>query len=69
MNNYVQLDPPVTINMEGNHRLYGVGQGVLVVQVLDHICSKHSVPLPVTIVPGLGRHPFRGDRQLREGSL
>ena len=43
MNLHVQLDPPVTINVAGNHRLYGVGQGVLFVQVLDHIGSKHSV--------------------------
>ena len=60
MNHYVQLNPPVIINVAGNHRLYGVGQGVLVVQVLDHIGCKHSVQLPVTIVPGLGRHLFSG---------
>ena len=58
MNHYVQLDPPVIINVAGNHRLYGDDQGVLVVQVLDHIGSKHSVQLPVTIVPGLGRDLF-----------
>ena len=67
MNHYVQLDPPVTINVAGNHRLYGVGQGVLVVRVLDHICSKHSVLLPVTIVPGLGRHPFSGGSAATRG--
>ena len=60
MHHYVQLDSPVTINVAGNHRLYGVDQGVKVVQVLDHIGSKHSVQLPVTIVPGLGRHLFSG---------
>ena len=60
MNHYVQLDPPVTINVAENHRLYGVGQGVLFVQVLDHIGSKNSVQLPVTVVPGLGRHLFLG---------
>ena len=58
MNHYVQLDPPVIINVAGNHRLYGVGQGVLFVQVWDQISSKHSVQLPVTVVPGLGRHLF-----------
>ena len=30
----------------------------LIVQVLEYIGSKHSVQLPVTIVPGLGRHLF-----------
>ena len=69
MNHYVQLDPPVTINVAGNHRLYGVGQGVLVVQVLNHIGSKHYVQLPVTVVPGLGRHLFSGGSAAREGSL
>ena len=48
------------INVAGNHRLYGVDQGVLVFQVLDHIGSKHSVQLPVTVVPGLGRHLLSG---------
>ena len=68
MNHYVQLDPPVTtVNGEGNHRLYGVGQGVLVVQVLDHIGSKHSVQLPVTVVPGLGRHLFSGGSAATRG--
>ena len=43
MNHYVQLDPPVTINVAGNHRLYVVDQGVLFVQVPDHIGSMHSV--------------------------
>ena len=28
--------------------------------MLDHIGSKHSVQLPVTVVPGLGRHLFSG---------
>ena len=60
MNHYVQLDPPVTLNVAANHRLLAVGQGVLFVQVLDHIGSKHSVQLPVTVVPGLGRHLFSG---------
>ena len=60
MNHYVQLDHPVTINVAGNPRLYGVGQGVLFVQVLDHLSSKHSVQLPVTVVPGLDRHLFSG---------
>ena len=69
MNHYVHLNPPATINVAGNHRLYGVGQGILVVQMLHHLGSKHSVQLhhlgsqhsvqlPVTIVPGLGRHLF-----------
>ena len=67
MNHYVQLDPPVIINVAGNHRLYGVGQGVLVVQVLDHIGSKHSVQLPVTIVPGLVIHLFSGGSAAARG--
>ena len=67
MNHCVQLDPPVTINVAGNHRLYGVRQGVLVVQVLDHIGSKHSVQLPVTVVPGLGRHLFSGESVATRG--
>ena len=67
MNHYVQLDPTETIEVARNHRLYGVGQGVLVVQVLDHIGSKHSVQLPVTIVPGLGRHLFSGGSAATRG--
>ena len=67
MNHYVQLDPPVTTKVAGNHRLYGVGQGVLFVQVLDHIGSKHSVRLPVTVVPGLGRHLFSGGSAAARG--
>ena len=66
MNHYVQLNPPVVINVAGNHRLYGVGQGVLVVQVLDHVGSKHSVQLPVP-VPGLGRHLFSGGSTATRG--
>ena len=31
MNYYVKLDPTVTVNVAGNNRLYGVGQGVLFV--------------------------------------
>ena len=59
MNYYVHLNLPVTtINVAGNHCLYTVDQGVLVVQVLDHLRSKHSVQLPATIVPGLVRHLF-----------
>ena len=70
MNHYVYLNPPATIKVAGNHRLYGVGQGVLVVQVLDHVASKHSVPLPVTIVPGLGSHLFsRGSAATREVNM
>ena len=61
MNHDAQLDPPVTKSIAGNHRLYGVGQGVLFVQALDHIGSKHSVQLPVTVVPVLGRHLFSGE--------
>lgn len=38
----------------------GVGKGVLVVIVVDHLSSKHPVRVPVTIVPGLGRHLFYG---------
>ena len=60
MNQYVQQDLPETVNVAGNHRLYGVGRGVSAVQVLNHIGSKHSVQLPVSIVPGLGRHLFSG---------
>ena len=41
-NHYAQLDLPVTTNVAENHRLDGVGQGVLFVQVLDHIGFKHS---------------------------
>ena len=58
MNQYMQLDPPVTIDVVGNHRLYGVGQGGLVGKVLDHIGSKHAVQLTPTIVPGLGRQLY-----------
>ena len=60
MNHHVHLTPPVTINVAGNHRLYSVGHGVLVVQVLDHRDPTHSVQLPVTIVPGLRRHLLGG---------
>ena len=60
MNHYVQLDPPVIINVAGNHHLYGVGQGVLDVQVLDHLGFKHSIQLPLTTVPGLGGHLSSG---------
>ena len=67
MNHYVQLDPPVIINVAGNHRLYGVGQGILVVQMLDHIGSKHSVQLPVTIVSGLDRYLFSGGSAAARG--
>ena len=45
MNHYVLLDPPVIVNVAGNHRLYGVGQGVLVVQVLNQrgsLCAASS---------------------------
>lgn len=54
----MHLDPPVTINPAGNQRLFGVGRGFLVVFVVFHLGFKHSVRLPVTIVPGLGRHLF-----------
>ena len=67
MNHCVQLDPPVTINVAGNHRLYGVNQRVLLVDVLDHIGSKHSVQLLVTIVPGLGRLLFSGGSAAARG--
>ena len=67
MNHYVQLDPPVIINVGGNHRLCGVGQGVLFVLVSDHIGSKHSVQLPVTVVPGLGTHLFSGGSAATRG--
>ena len=67
INRYVQLDPPLIINVAGNHRLFGVGQGVLFVQVSDHIGSKHSVQLPVTVVPGLGRHLFSGGSAAAKG--
>ena len=67
MNHYIQLDPPVATDEAGNHRLYGVGQGVLVVQVLDHIGSKHSVQLPVTIEPELGMHLFSGGTAATRG--
>ena len=67
MDHYVQLDPSVINKVVGNHRLYGVGQGVLVIQVLDHIGSKHSVQLPVTIVPGLDRHVFSGGSAAARG--
>ena len=40
MNHRVQLDPPETVNVAGNHGIYGVGQGVLFVQVSDHIGSN-----------------------------
>ena len=67
MNHYVQLDPPGIINAAGNHRLYGVVRGVLFVQVSDHIESKHSVQLPVTVVPGLARHLFSGGSAATRG--
>ena len=60
MNHFVQLDPFVTINVTGNHRLYGVGQRVLFVQLFDHIGSKHSVQRSVTVIAGLGRQLFSG---------
>ena len=53
------------IALLGNHRLNRVGQ--LVVQVLDHIGSKYSVQLPVTVVPGLGRHLFSGGSAAASG--
>ena len=60
MNHYEQLESSVTINVAGNCRISGVGQGVLFVQVLDHISSGHSVQLTFTAVPGLGGHLFSG---------
>ena len=68
MKHYVQLDPPVTINVAGNHRLFnGVGQGPLFVEVLGHIGCKHSVQLPVTVVPGLGVNLFSGGSAATRG--
>ena len=69
INHYVQLDPPVTINLAGNHRLYGAGQGILLVQMFDHIGSKHSVQLPVTVVPRLGTYLFWGGSAATRGLL
>ena len=64
---YVRLDPPVTINVAGNHRLFGIGKGVLVINVLNHVGSNHSMQLPVTIVPGLGQHLFSGGTAAAKG--
>ena len=58
MINYVYLAPPVTIDVAGNHRVFGVGRGVLMVNVVNHQGSTHPAQLPVTILPGLGRHLF-----------
>ena len=60
INHFVHLNPPVTIKVAGSHRNSGVGEGVVVVQVLGHLDSKQSGQLPVTIVPGLARHLFSG---------
>ena len=58
MLSYVHLEPPVIINVAGGHRLSGVGKGILIVEVEGQQGIKHLVQLPVTIVPGLGRHLF-----------
>ena len=60
MLNYVHLEPPVVINDAGGHRLSGFGKGILIVKVQDQQGIKHPVQIPVTIVPGLGRHLFSG---------
>ena len=68
INHNVQLEPPVAINVAGRCRLSCVGQGVLIVQVLDHIGSKHAVQLPVTIVLGPSSHPFSGGSAVTRGA-
>ena len=60
MLNYVHLEPPVIINVAGGHRLSGVGERILIVEAEDQQGIKHQVQLPVTIVPGLGRHLLPG---------
>ena len=60
MLNYVHLEPPVTINVAGGHRLSGVVKGVLIVEVEDQQGIKHGVQLPGTTVPALSRHLFSG---------
>ena len=67
MNYYLQLDHLANINVAGNHRRYGVDQGVLFVQVLDHLGSNRSVQLPVTVVPGLGRQLCSGGSAATRG--
>ena len=59
MLNYVHLEPPLTLSVAGGYRLSGVGKGVFMVEVEDQQGIKNPVQLPVTIVPGLGRHLFR----------
>lgn len=56
MINYMYLYPPVTANVAENRRMFGVGKGVLVVNVADHQGSNHAARLPDTVVWELGRH-------------
>ena len=68
MINCVHLNPPpVTMNVAGHQRIFGVGKGVLVANVVDHEGSRHPVRLPVTILPGLGRHLFSGGTAAAKG--
>lgn len=60
MLSYVHLNPAVTINVARGHRLSSVGRGILMVRVEYQQGVNHDVQLPVTIVPGLGRHLFSG---------
>ena len=60
MLNYVNQEPPVTTDVAGGHRLSGVGERILIGEVEHQQGIKHPVQLPVSIVPGLGRHLFFG---------
>ena len=51
--NYQQLNPLVAIYVAGNS---GFGDGVLVAIIADHLGSKHTVQLSVTIALRLCRH-------------
>ena len=67
MLSYVHREPSVTINVAGGHRLSGVGKAILIVHVEDQQGIEHPVQLPVTMVPGLGRHLFSGGTAATKG--
>ena len=57
MLNYVNLDTPVTINVACNHRVSGIGKGVLIGIVVDHLGSKRSVKRArIRATPTVGRY-------------
>ena len=68
MAEYVHLDPPVTINVAGNHRLFGIGKGVLVVNVIDPLGSNHPCSFLSRSYPGWAGTYFRGEQQRRRES-